>query len=140
MSLEIAKKILEQGGYTCALTDGVREFTSKDRGVKPLVSFIEGKSLPVGLFAADKVVGKATAYLYVILGVKALYAGVISKPALRVLDTYGISVAYGTLADNIINRKGDGICPFEQAVLSIDEPNEAYLAIRKKMKEMNIEI
>ena len=136
--LNIAKTKLEQENYTCVLTDGERFFTSRERGVKPIVQFIASKSLPKGLFAADKVVGKATAYLYIILEIKSLYAKVISKPALKALGENGIEVKYESLVDNIINRKGDGICPFEMAVLKINDANEAYTAILDKMIELNI--
>ena len=136
--LNIAKTKLEQENYTCVLTDGERFFTSRERGVKPIVEFIASKSLPKGLFAADKVVGKATAYLYILLEIKSLYAKVISKPALKALGENGIEVKYESLVDNIINRKGDGICPFEMAVLKINDANEAYTAILDKMTELNI--
>ena len=136
--LNIAKIKLEQENYTCVLTDGERFFTSRERGVKPIVEFIASKSLPKGLFAADKVVGKATAYLYILLEIKSLYAKVISKPALKALGENGIEVKYESLVDNIINRKGDGICPFEMAVLKINDANEAYAAILDKMIELNI--
>ena len=131
---------LERGEYTCVLTDGELIYTSKARGVKPLVRFIDEGGIPAGLYAADRVVGKATAYLYVILKIRELYARVISEPAVEVLRSYGISVSYGTLVRNIINRRGDGICPFEEAVLSIQDPTEAYASIRQKMNEMNIDI
>ena len=136
--LNIAKTKLEQENYTCVLTDGERFFTSRERGVKPIVEFIASKSLPKGLFAADKVVGKATAYLYILLEIKSLYAKVISKPALKALVENGIEVKYESIVDNIINRKGDGICPFEMAVLKINDANEAYTAILDKMIELNI--
>lgn len=136
--LDIAKTKLEQESYTCVLTDGENFFTSRERGVKPIVDFIASKSLPKKLFAADKVVGRATAYLYILLEIDSLYAKVISKPALRALRENGISVKYESLVENIINRRGDGICPFELAVLEIDNAGEAYIEIIKKMKEMNI--
>ena len=133
-----AKQILLSGGYTCVLTDGQRAFTSTDRGVKPLVRFLESGEIPAGVSAADKVVGRATAYLYVLLKVKAVYSQIISQPAVDVLRENGVQVAYDKLVPNIINRKGDGICPFEAAVMDISSPDLAYIAIRKKMTEMNI--
>ena len=136
--LENAKNRLDAEGYTCVITDGEKEYTSRQRGVKPLVQFLQQGCIPPQAHAADKVVGKATAYLYVLLQVRALYAQVISKPALAVLQNHGIFVQYRTLTENIINRTGDGICPFEAAVMEIDDPDRAYDAIREKMREMNI--
>lgn len=138
MNLDKAREILETGGYTCVLTDGTTVHTSNFRGVKPLVQFLQSRTIPSGFSAADKVVGRATAYLYVLLGVKEIYSQVISEPALSVLQFHGIYVQYGNLVPNIINRKGDGICPFEAAVMKIQDPHIAYNAILQKMKEMNI--
>ena len=135
-----AKKILTSGGYTCVLTDGQAVYTSTDRGVKPLVQFLEKGQISAGFSAADKVVGRATAYLYVLLKVKEVYSQVISQPAVDVLLENGVAVSYDKLVPNIINRKGDGICPFEAAVMDIHEPEQAYGSIRRKMAEMNITI
>lgn len=134
MLLSRAKERLEEGSYTCVLTDGTMFLTSTSRGVKPLVEFLQHNT-PEGLYAADKVVGRATAFLYVLLKIEALYAKVISKPAISVLETYGIEVHYELAVDHVINRRGDGICPFEEAVLDIKDPKEAYAAILKKMRD-----
>lgn len=138
MYLQKAKELLETGAYTCVLLNDTTQYTSTLRGVKPLVEFLEAKSLSPGLSAADKVVGKATAYLYVLLQIKDLYANVISEPAIEVLETYKIAVQYKTKVPHIINRKGDGFCPFESAVIDIHTPEHAYTAIKQKMKELNI--
>ena len=58
---------------------------------------------------------------------------------MAVLQENGIDAQYGNLVPNIINRKGDGICPFEAAVMDITESQKAYAAIRQKMLEMNIQ-
>ena len=140
MALEKAKTLLLSEGYTCVLTDTKEYYTSRQRGVAPLVQFLQQASVPEYCFAADKVVGKATAYLYVLLKIQALYAQVISRPALSVLQAHGITVVYDTLADNIINRKKDGICPFEETVMNIRDPKAAYDAILQKIAAMNLSI
>ncbi len=140
MTLMKAKELLESGGYTCVLTDGTAVYTSTLRGVRPLVQFLRSGTIPSGFSAADKVIGKATAYLYVLLGVREIYAQVISEPAVGVLQENGIHVQYGQMVSNIINRKGDGICPFEATVMDITDPENAYDAILHKMQEMNIPI
>ena len=86
--LEKAKAHLVAGGYTCVLTDGAEIYTSTHRGVKPLVQFLESGKAFVGFSAADKVVGKAAAYLYVLLGVKEIYAQIISETAEKVLSAH----------------------------------------------------
>lgn len=134
------KEHLANGNYTCVLMNDDCLFTSRLRGVKPLVQFVESKTLPKGLWAADKVVGKATAYLYILLGIRELYAKVISESAASVLYNHGIALQYDTLVPYIINRSGDGICPFEKAVMDAATPEEAYKAILSKMKELGIHL
>ena len=136
--LEKAQFFLQSENKTCVLCKDDKIYSSTLRGVKPLVQWLADEMDVEGFSAADKVIGKATAYLYVLLKVKNVYAQVISKGALAVLKDRGIEVQYGTLVENIINRKGDGICPFEAAVWEIQDPEAAYVAIRKKMEEMKI--
>jgi hypothetical protein len=136
--MEAAKQILEEKGYTCVLKKGDIIHTATERGVKPLVRWLTEGIDVRGFSAADKVVGKATAYLYVLLGVKEVYAHIMSASAAEVLARQGITAAQGKLVENIINRQGTGICPFEAAVLDIHTPEEALTAIREKMLEMNI--
>lgn len=136
---ENARAILEQG-YTCVLCRGAGVHTTTLRGVRPLVRWLESGLELKGFSAADKVVGRATAFLYCLLGVQSVYAQVMSRAALEVLHSAGIRAEYGKLTDHIINRRGDGICPFEAAVMEITAPAEALRAIREKMAEMNIPV
>ncbi|MBE7091152.1 MAG: DUF1893 domain-containing protein [Clostridiales bacterium] len=140
MTKETVKNLLEKENYTCVIANSAQVFTSRTRGVRPLVQFVQSGEIPAGCVAADKVVGKATASLYVLLKIRALYAKVISKPALALLNAQGIETAYETLVPHIINRTGDGICPFEQTVLGMEDPQTSYKAILNKMQEIGISL
>lgn len=134
--LKRAVSLLESGGYTCVLCSEDKLFTSYDRGVKPLLEWIDSGTDMKDFSAADKVVGKAAAFLYVILGVKAVYANVMSKPAKSVLIENGISAEYGCLTEAVRNRAGTGYCPMETAVKNISEPKAALAEIRRKLEEL----
>jgi len=138
--LQKAKELLYKGKYTCVICKDDKVYTSDLRGVKPLVIWYSTSVSFDEFSAADKVVGKATAFLYLLLGVKFVYASVISRSALTLLKENDIVVEYETLVDYIVNRNRDGVCPFEKAVLEIREKTEAYNAIRAKMDELNIKI
>lgn len=131
---EKAKSMLQSGGYTCVLCNGDRVYTSNLRGVRPLLEMLETDVS--GFYAADKVVGKATALLYCLLNVRAVHASVISQAALQVLQRGGIAVSWDSLVDYIKNRSGDGRCPMEQATEGIDDPQKALIAIQQKLKEL----
>ncbi len=134
--LERAKKMLAEQQLTCVMISGEKVYISKERGVKPILSCYEEKNMPEGFTAADKVVGKAAAFLYVLLGVKELYAEVLSRHALEVLQSAGIAVSYGSLTDAIRNRSGTGFCPMETAVRNMTEPLEALEAIRNTAERL----
>lgn len=135
-NMKKAVSMLEKQALTFAAVMGDEMITSLDRGVKPLLELIdEGRTLE-GYSAADKVVGAAAAYLYVLLGVKELFANVISRKALEVLEKYGIAAEYGTLSESIINRSGTGFCPMETAVTNAVSPDDALSRIKDKLKEM----
>lgn len=131
--LEKAKKMLENSEYTCVFCNGDPVLTSQKRGVAPLLG--ENKSLE-GYSAADKVVGKGVAFLYVLLKVKLLYAKIISRSALETLEKYMINVQYETLTNAIRNRNNTGSCPIKTAVQGITEPKIALTAIRNKFREL----
>lgn len=138
LDLVKAKNMLIEGDYTAVLCHENTVYTSSERGVLPLVKWIDNKIDLNGFSAADKVVGKATAFLYIILGVKEVYATVISRSALEVFKNYNVLIEYDQAVDNIINRQGNGICPFETTVLNINDTDNAYNKIKAKMKEMGI--
>ncbi len=135
-NLTKARDILIKNGHTLALFDGSEIITSDKRGVAPLLELLcEGKEL-ASFSAADRVVGKGAAFLYVLLGIKELYTLVISEGAVRVLSRYKIPVTYEKSVPYIINRKGDGMCPIENAVTDIESPLDALPVIKAKVAEL----
>ena len=124
------------GDITLVLLHGKTVYTSNKRGVSALVEFVDNKTDLTGFCAADKVVGKGAAFLYVVLGVKSVYAGVISTCAKEVLERHGIEVSYDLLVERISNRDKTGFCPIEEAVFQIYEPSQALIAIKEKLKKL----
>lgn len=123
--------------YTCRIVRGEEEiYRSTERGIAPLIAIVDGGIDVAGAVAYDKIVGKAAALLYVLTGVGAVHAGVLSKAAARLFDENGIAYTYETLTENIINRKGDGVCPMEETVRDVDSPAAAYTVLKQKLRDM----
>ena len=135
-SLEKAKELLKNDGYTCVLCRDNEIITSTERGVAPMLHNIEKGIDLKGFSAADKVIGKAAAMLFHIAGISYLYGEIMSKPAAEYLAGTDICFSYGTLADKIINRRGDGLCPMETVVSDITDPEEGFKAIKNKYNEL----
>ena len=131
-----AREILLSGDYTCVVCRKDAVYTTTRRGVAPLLGWLDDGTDLSGFSAADRVVGRGAAFLYCLLKVKAVYARVMSHPAAEVLKAYGIEAYADTYVEGIINRSGTGPCPFEAAVMDIDNAQEALAAIRSKRTQL----
>ena len=135
-NLTNARTLLDTGSYTCVVCQGDSVYTATERGVKPLLDWLDSGLELTGFSAADRVVGRGAAFLYCLLSVKEVYARIMSIPAAQVLEAAGIACSADTMVEGIINRKGTGPCPFEAAVMDITDPAAALSAIRAKMVQM----
>ncbi len=125
-TMELARQTLKEGNYTCVVAEGEKViFTSKDRGIKPLVEYCHqyGGAHP-GAVLADKVIGRAAALLCCLAGIRELHTGVLSQGALDELNKAGIRAGYDTKVEAIRNRDNTGFCPMEALSKGVDDPEE----------------
>lgn len=73
----------------------------------------------------DKVIGKAAALLMIRLGAASVHGDVMSRLACDILDRHPIPYTYKTLVDRID-------CQTEEILLTIDDPDEAYLILAER--------
>lgn len=132
-NIDHAKVLFQSGKYTCVLCKDDIVYTSTRSGISPMVEFITAGINLKGFSAADKIVGKAAAMLFVLAGVKEVYACVMSEQAVKVFLQYGVKYYCDTLTEAIINRTGTGICPMEQEVKDIENLSDAFDAIKQKL-------
>ena len=132
---ECAQKMLTEN-YTCVLVKGDNIYTSKKAGIAPMIEFIERGVDLKGFSVADKIVGKAVSMLFVLAGIKDVYAQTMSRSAKEFLDRHNVPNKCEKLVDRIINRKGDDICPMEKTVLDIASPELAFTALKEKLNSM----
>lgn len=125
---------LKQNNYSLVASNG---YYSCDSGIKPIINKMnEDTHYFKDLEIADKIVGKASSMLLILSGIKKVNALVLSKQAKNILDKYNIEYTYEQLVEYIINRKKDGMCPMEETVKDIDDLNEAFIALNKKIITM----
>ncbi len=133
-----AKDILLKNGYTCVLCADGQEYHSRLRGVKPLIEFLQSGTDFSGFCAADKTVGAGAAHLYVLLGVRAVWASVMSEGAENILQQYHIAAYCEQTVPFIINRAGDAPCPIETAVKGITDSKQALVTIEQTLRKLKM--
>ena len=127
-----AREILEEQDCGLVVINACGTLTYQERGVRTLLTVPPGTLS--GAFVADRVVGKAAALLLVRGGAIAVYARIISEPALKLFEKYHVVCIHGDVVQNVENRDRSGICPMESAVLEIDDPAKAYEVLTEKTK------
>lgn len=133
--LQLAKDNLS--GHTISLCKDGSCIFSDARGIAPMMSFIaDGVDLS-GYSVADLVVGKAVAMLFVKCGIKQVYAKTLSVSGREILQRYAVPYEFDVLADVIINRIGNDICPMEKALADCDDINKAYHILKNKLKSLS---
>ena len=75
---------------------------------------------------ADKVIGKVAASILVVAGATEIYADVISKYAVPVLEENNIKYEYNKLVDYIENNAKTGMCPMENKYKNEKDINKIY--------------
>lgn len=132
--IEIAIQNLD-GHSICLCKDG--DFITDDgRGISPMMRFIaENKDLN-GYSAADVIVGKAAAMLFVKAGIVCVHGKTMSESGRAYLESHNIPCTYDILTDRIINRQGTDICPMEKTAADIEDAEIGYIALKKRIEEM----
>ena len=135
--LDLARALLiANKEATLVAVRGDEVITCTERGVKPLLRWVrEGRSLS-GFSVADKVVGKAPALLYAILGPDAVFSPVMSWTGRAVLVASGIAVSHDALVPHIQNRAKSDQCPMDASVSNVWEPYEAADVLTERARQM----
>jgi hypothetical protein len=125
---ETAKNLLFDKNLTlCVVKNGRTLFESRLHGVSSFLTAVqELKDMLKDSCVADRVVGKAVAFLCVYSKIRAVYAVALSKPARTVLEKSSIYIEYDDLVDNVLNTERTGVCPFEHLVKGVSDPSDAY--------------
>ena len=139
--LERAKEILETEKETTfvAISPTGEIYRSSEMGIVPITDLIDSrKDFLQNAYVADKVIGRAAAFLLARGKICGLYTKTVSHLAKQVIDMNGIPFFFEEEVEFIKNRRKTGMCPMEQAVLHVHEKEweHAYWILRQTQKEM----
>lgn len=134
--LEKAKELIDGSDAVFAAVSENETITSPVKGIGFVASLCNGKKDLSAFCVADKIVGKAAAMLFVLLGIKTVHAKTLSLGGKEIFEKYGIEYTFDVLTDIIINRTGDGMCPMENAVKDCTEPCDALKNINAAIERL----
>ena len=122
--LDIAKKILIQEGLALVVVKkGEVIYKSKDSGIKPMfIIATQMKDIGIGASLADRVIGKGAAILCMYIGIKEVYAKLISESGARVLTDNNILYSSEKSCSYIKNKDNTNICPIEKIAIDTEDP------------------
>lgn len=136
--LERAKEVLKKEKLTCVLTLGNVMFKSKDKGVQPLLDWMNSGNNYMSYMIADKVIGRAAAFIDIAMGIREVYAEVISESAKTLLENNHVVVTADTIVPEILNKDKTELCPLEKAVEGIENAAEALMPIELALVRMGL--
>ena len=116
----------------CVASSSGKIVNFNNRGVADLFNLLcTSPAFLENAVVADRVIGRGAALLLTKGKVRQVYARLLSEPALEVLSHAGIDVEWEKLVPNIINRAGTDVCPVERLTTGVDDPEQAFVIIRK---------
>lgn len=128
--------LIDENAASCVVIKDNRIVkTAYDAGLKPLIALYHEDALKDAL-VVDKIIGKAAAMVLVLGGAKQAYGRSVSRAALEYLRLHGIAADGREIIEQISNRRGDGICPMERAVMDITDPREGLNRLEETIASM----
>ncbi len=139
--MEQIKKMLYEGKHSLVIkTKEGKTIAFDGPGVRDLLLLLrESPHFLDEASVADKVVGKAAAALMILGGVKAIFADIISLPAIALFASTAsdVDVSYNNKVEYIVNRTQTGWCPMELACKEAKTPEECLEKIKAKLAELS---
>lgn len=114
-NLEIVKKKLYETNASLVVlyANGECKAYYQNR-IKDIKEILQQDKLALqGAIIADKVIGKVAGSILTVAGVKEIYADVMSRYAIAVLEENHVTYAYNYLTEYIQNNDKTGMCPME---------------------------
>lgn len=134
---EVLSRFSDGKASFCLEKCGKIEYICMGRGIGPALDAQQKMpELLRGATVYDTIVGKAAAALFILGGAEFVYGETVSDCAVELLTKHGIGCSWKIRTKEIVNRRGDGLCPFEQAVLPCRTPEECLPVIRETMQTL----
>ena len=127
------RTLVTSGAAACAAArDGVIIAKESGRGIKPLLTLLDRKSLANSV-VADKIMGRAAAAICIVGGAQRVWAQTMSADAAALLKKHGVECDADQTVPMIMNRENTGGCPMDAAVEGDNNPASMVKKLREKV-------
>lgn len=127
-NLEIVKERLYSTNASlvvlCAKGECREYYQNRIKDIKEILQ--KDKQALKGAIIADKVIGKVASSILTVAGVKEIYADVMSKYAIPVLEENHIRYGYKNLVEYVQNNDKTGMCPMENKYKDETDINKIF--------------
>ena len=133
--LELAREVLSTTDSSIVVISyGKIWKKKKGEGIKPILEVIEEMGEDIhGSVIGDRFLGRASALLCRYVKAQGVYSPQGTKTGIALLIMGGVPCQVGELIPQIMNRNGDGLCPFEKMLKDVGSPDEAYKILKEKV-------
>ncbi len=131
--LEKAKEIFYSEDYSFVLVKNEDIISSSQKGIRQIVELIESKKDFTDYSMCDRITGRAAAFLYVIMGVKAVHSVKMTKLATNILDRAEIKFSADEYIEKVLDSELKNTDRFENAVIHSGSAITALEDIKKEL-------
>lgn len=135
--LELAREVLSKEDCSVVVISyGKIWKKKKGEGIKPILEAIDemGEDIHDSVIG-DRILGRASALMCRYAKAQGVYSPRGTKTGIALMIMGGIPCQVDELIPQIMNRSGDGLCPFEKMLKEVTSPEEAYKILKDKVIE-----
>jgi hypothetical protein len=128
--------LLESNASIVAIKDQRILGERKGFGLRPFLELIDEMGLGLSeCVVGDRILGRASSLLCHYSKVRGVYSPTGTKTAIALLIMGGIACQVDSIVPFITNIDGDDMCPFEELLQAIDDPQQAYELLYEKLMQ-----
>lgn len=131
--LEKAKEIFYSEDYSFVLVKNEDIISSSQKGIMQIVELIESGKDFTDYSMCDRITGRAVAFLYVIMGLKAVHSVKMTKLATNILDRAEIKFSADEYIEKVLDSELKNTDRFENAVIHSGSAITALEDIKKEL-------
>jgi hypothetical protein len=133
--MKLARTMLLESDYSVVVVKKGEILTKKrGGGLTPMLEVIDELGPRIGgSTVGDRILGKASALLCAYSHVGGVYAHQATKTAIAILIRAGIMGQTDEMIPFVKNKKRTGMCPFEELLVGVESPEEAYEILKKNL-------